>query len=102
MHCSNLKTLFTTLHPTPTQPLKSETNLSTYVCSNCCFISQDSDCDGDLECLNGNDDSCGLSSEVLIDPICSPQYFVYVTGFGSASGSFTLDAACTAAPAEIF
>ncbi len=57
---------------------------------------QDSDCDGDLECLGGTDDggNCGLGSVVSISGACSTQYFLYVTGFDSEGGAFTLESLC--------
>ena len=58
---------------------------------------QDSDCDGDLECVSGNDDfgGCGLGSAVNVSIACSTRYYLYVTaGDNSSGGTFTLEAEC--------
>ncbi len=76
-------------------------NVSFQTCINRNFdtvlaVFEDSDCDGDLECLDGADDrgNCGLGTVINITGACSTQYFLYVTGFGSAGGDFQLDAYC--------
>ena len=55
-------------------------------------FSQDSDCNGDLECVDGIDDSCpGLLSRITVGPVVNSLLYVYVTGFSSRNGTFTLD-----------
>ncbi len=51
-------------------------------------------CNG-LVCVDGNDDgSCGLQSDITVSTVAGTDYYVYVTGFGSASGDFTLTSSC--------
>ncbi|MCP3981901.1 MAG: hypothetical protein GY716_21570 [bacterium] len=46
-------------------------------------------------CLTGNDDACpGLRSRVTFPSVVDEIYHVYVTGFGSASGSYELVVTC--------
>jgi gliding motility-associated-like protein len=52
----------------------------------------------DLECVAGNDDSCGLQSEVSITSTENEPYFVYVFGYGSNTGDYTLEVSCEDAP----
>jgi PKD repeat protein len=40
--------------------------------------------------VGGNDDACGLQSSVTAATTAGTQYFVYVTGFGTGTGAFTL------------
>jgi len=49
---------------------------------------------GSLTCVTGNDDFCGLQSQVTFTSVFGTQYYVLVTGFGSASGAFTLTRTC--------
>ena len=49
-----------------------------------------------LTCVTGNDDFCGLSSQVTFNTVSGTTYFVLVTGFSTASGSFTLTRTCVA------
>ncbi len=64
---------------------------------------------GALSCVTGNDDYCGLQSQVIFPTTAGTTYYVIVTGFGGASGSFTLTRSCcptlevhpTAAPASV-
>jgi len=51
---------------------------------------------GALVCVAGNDDFCGLSSQVTVNTVLGTNYFVLVTGFGTASGAFTFTRTCTA------
>ncbi|MDC0570768.1 gliding motility-associated C-terminal domain-containing protein [Flavobacteriaceae bacterium] len=51
------------------------------------------DC-SNLECIDGNDDSCNSQSEVSITSIENESYLVYVYGWGSSTGDFTLDVSC--------
>lgn len=45
---------------------------------------------GSLVCVTGNDDACGLQSSVTFTANAGTTYFVLVTGFGAATGAFTL------------
>ena len=49
---------------------------------------------GALSCIAGNDDSCGLQSEVSFDTDEGSTYYIYVTGFSSNSGDFDLAITC--------
>jgi hypothetical protein len=53
---------------------------------------------GALSCVAGNDDFCGLQSEVTFAATAGTTYRILVSGFGSASGSFTLTATCPTGP----
>jgi hypothetical protein len=53
---------------------------------------------GTLMCVAGNDDSCGLQSEVSIISQTGTNYLVYVFGFGSSTGTYELTATCTTPP----
>ena len=48
------------------------------------------DCDA-LQCLAGNDDTCGLQSQVSFCSEAGVEYRIFVHGFSTASGFFTLD-----------
>lgn len=50
-----------------------------------------------LICVTGNDDFCGLQSQVTFGTIAGATYYVLVTGFGTASGNFTLTRTCAPA-----
>ncbi len=47
-----------------------------------------------LVCVTGNDDFCGLQSQVTFTSTLGTTYYVLVTGFGTASGTFTLARTC--------
>ena len=49
-----------------------------------------------LTCVTGNDDFCGFSSQVTFNTVSGTTYFVLVTGFSTASGTFTLTRTCVA------
>ncbi len=49
-----------------------------------------------LVCVGGNDDACGLSSETYFPSILGTNYYILVTGYGTATGSFTLNLTCAA------
>jgi hypothetical protein len=49
---------------------------------------------GALTCVAGNDDSCGLQSAVSWTGTNGTTYYIYVTGFNGATGSFTLTTTC--------
>lgn len=57
------------------------------------------DCAG-LTCVVGQDDSaaCGLQSEVEFISTPGTQYYIYVFGFGSSVGAYTLDVTCVEPP----
>jgi hypothetical protein len=46
-------------------------------------------CDG-LTCIGGNDDSCGLQSEVTFCSQNSGPYYIHVGGFGGGTGLYTI------------
>jgi subtilisin-like proprotein convertase family protein len=48
-----------------------------------------------LVCVTGNDDFCGLQSQVTFTPVLGTTYYVLITGFGAATGAFTLNRTCT-------
>jgi len=50
-------------------------------------------CDA-LVCIDGNDDSCGLQSEVDFLSEVGVEYYFYVFGFGTAVGNFELSINC--------
>jgi hypothetical protein len=49
---------------------------------------------GELECLTGNDDFGGLQSQVSFESVAGTYYYVFVTGFGSSSGDYTISINC--------
>ena len=49
---------------------------------------------GSLTCVTGNDDFCGLRSQVTFTAAIGTTYYVLVTGFGSASGNYSLTRTC--------
>jgi subtilisin-like proprotein convertase family protein len=49
---------------------------------------------GGLVCVTGNDDFCGLQSQVSFPTVIGTTYYVLVTGFGTSSGNFTLTRSC--------
>ncbi len=49
---------------------------------------------GALTCIAGNDDACGLQSEVQFQSNVGQTYYILVHGFGSSSGSFNLELSC--------
>ncbi len=51
-----------------------------------------------LSCIVGIDDSCGLQSEVQFISDVGTQYYIYVFGFGSSVGDYTLDVTCVVPP----
>jgi hypothetical protein len=44
-----------------------------------------------------NDDTCGLQSEISWNTTAGNQYFIRVSGFGGATGAYTLNVACQGA-----
>jgi len=53
---------------------------------------------GALSCISGNDDSCNTQSEVDILSTTGITYYIYVFGYGTNTGSFTLNISCVAPP----
>lgn len=51
-----------------------------------------------LVCQAGNDDDCGLQSEVSWASIAGVSYYILVHGFSSSEGSFTLSLNCGTSP----
>lgn len=58
---------------------------------------------GALTCLTGNDDFCGLQSQVTFSTVAGTTYYILVTGFSTNAGAFTLNTTCTtcAAPTGV-
>ena len=54
-------------------------------------------CDA-LVCIGGNDDTGGLQSEVSFIGTASETYTIYVTGFGTNTGEYTLNVSCEFIP----
>jgi uncharacterized repeat protein (TIGR01451 family) len=55
---------------------------------------------GALTCVTGNDNfaGCGSSSQIQITSIPNELYYIYVYGFGSSQGVFTLNTTCIPPP----
>jgi hypothetical protein len=51
-----------------------------------------------INCVAINDDFCGAQSQVTVSTIVGVTYYIYVTGFGAASGNFTLNVTCLVPP----
>ncbi|NNC83695.1 MAG: T9SS type A sorting domain-containing protein [Flavobacteriales bacterium] len=51
-----------------------------------------------LVCVVGNDDFCGLQSEVSFLSVAGTSYFILVHGFGSSAGDYTISLTCGAPP----
>ena len=49
---------------------------------------------GSLVCVGGNDDGCGSRSTVTFSTLVGTDYYILVTGFGSATSAFTLNLSC--------
>lgn len=43
-----------------------------------------------LSCVAGNDDACGLQSSVTWNSLAGVPYYIYIDGFGAATGAYTL------------
>ena len=50
---------------------------------------------GALTCVSGNDDACGFASSVGVNTVIGTDYYVYVTGFGTNTGTFGLSVTCS-------
>lgn len=57
------------------------------------FVFTSTDCNT-LTCITGNDDECGLQSQVSFESVPDTRYYIYVSGFGSSSGNFDLELTC--------
>ncbi|MCA1806694.1 MAG: hypothetical protein LC687_02355, partial [Actinobacteria bacterium] len=57
-------------------------------------------CDG-LTCVGGNDDACGNRSEVQFSSDAGISYYIYVHGFGEATGEYDLSVSCIDSPAPV-
>lgn len=55
---------------------------------------------GNLVCVDGNDDDCGLQSSVTFATTPGIIYYVLVHGFGANTGTFTLTTTANLAPAN--
>ena len=51
-----------------------------------------------LNCVVGNDDTCGLQSEVSFQSDGATTYYILVHGFGVATGNFEIEMTCTLVP----
>jgi subtilisin-like proprotein convertase family protein len=49
---------------------------------------------GTLTCVTGNDDFCGVSSQVTFTAALGTNYYILVTGFSTNSGNYTLARTC--------
>lgn len=73
---------------------------STIIASTCSQASYDtkisvfSGACGALTCVSGNDDFCGLRSQVEFPTTAGADYFILVHGFSSATGTFNLSVTC--------
>ena len=52
------------------------------------------ECGSAINCVGGNDDFCGLQSEVSFNTTSGVLQYLYVTGFSTNSGDFTLVLSC--------
>ena len=60
---------------------------------------------GALTCVNGNDNArgnppCGLGSRVTFTTVSGTYYYLFVSGRGTATGTFTLNISCVLPPAN--
>jgi len=51
-----------------------------------------------LVCVDGNDDACGLQSEISFASDGNTEYYILIHSFGGATGNFTMDVTCTPTP----
>ncbi len=51
-----------------------------------------------LTCVAGNDDSCGLQSEVTFPTDGNTKFYILIHSFGGATGNFTMDVTCMPTP----
>ena len=57
-------------------------------------------CNG-IVCVDGNDDSCGLQSEVSFISDAATNYLIYVFGFGTSTGDYELSITCLPPPPPV-
>jgi hypothetical protein len=55
-------------------------------------------CGGTLTCVAYNDDFCGLQSQVTFTSVNGTQYYIRVSGIGTASGNYSLSLTCASPP----
>ncbi len=55
-------------------------------------------CDA-FTCVAGNDDFCGLQSQVTFQSVLGTTYYIYVNGFTASSGDFSMSVTCEFPPA---
>jgi hypothetical protein len=51
-----------------------------------------------LVCIDGNDDACGLQSEITFASDGNTEYYILIHSFGGATGNFTMDVTCSPTP----
>ncbi|MFI5149260.1 MAG: T9SS type A sorting domain-containing protein [Bacteroidia bacterium] len=51
---------------------------------------------GSLACIDGNDDACGLQSDIAFPTGVGTTYYILVNGSGAATGNYSLNISCTA------
>jgi hypothetical protein len=71
------------------------------LCNGTTFDSKISVYTGDCSapvCVDGNDDACGLQSEITFASDGNTSYLILIHSFGGATGDFTLDVTCTPTP----
>jgi len=56
---------------------------------------------GVFTCVIGNDDFCGLQSQVEFAALAGTTYYILVAGFGTATGAFSLSASCITLPPPV-
>jgi hypothetical protein len=54
---------------------------------------------GSLTCLTSSDDFCGAQSQVVFNANVGTDYYILVSGFGSATGSYSMNISCLCGPA---
>lgn len=54
---------------------------------------------GGLTCVTSNDDFCAAQSRVVFNATVGTDYYILVSGFGSATGTFSMDITCLCGPA---
>ena len=77
----------------------------TVVASTCAYIGFDSEihvytgaCGGPYTCITGNDDWCFLASSVTFNTVVGTTYWIFVNGWASNMGNFTLTITCYPPP----
>jgi hypothetical protein len=49
---------------------------------------------GSMTCVTGNDDFCSLQSQVTFTSVSGTNYYIFVGGFGTATGTYSLAITC--------